>query len=241
MDPLSAGISAGANLLSGLMSSSSTSAINAANLAFAQQNLDFQKSAAKTGLQWRADDATAAQNATGINRLALLGVTPFSPSPVSAGQVPNTGLAEGVGKMGQDVARAAEAMSASNVRKAQLQEDLLKAQIANTNSETVKNQAAASGMATKATAAAPGVGPLYQQFRAPDGSIVTLPSEKASQALQNIAAWPSNLAIGGHMLARNMGIPDMVDQAKAWIKSLGTPAVRGDVWRNAMPVYQPGG
>lgn len=228
-------IGAGASILGGLINSNSQENANAANLAFAERNLQFQQDQAIRGLRYRAEDATEAQKLTGINRMALLGAPTFSPSPVSAGQVGDTSFGSGVASAGQDLSRAAEAMSGANVRKTELENKLLEAQIANVNSDTVAKQASASSLAKKTAGATPPM-KLYQTFVDPEGNSVILPSDKASTSLQNVASFPSNLAIGADMLSRNLGVRHFWRDTEAWLRKGMTP-IRGDVFRNSGAYY----
>lgn len=236
MDPFSALISAGANIFSGILGSNSAKANNEAQMQMAQQNIALQKEFAQKGVQWKASDAREAERLYGINPLVSMGASTSTFSPVSVGlENPGEKMGAGIAGAGQDLSRAAEAMSASNVRKARLEEDLLRAKIANTNSDTVRNTAAASDMAKRGQQKAPGLGPLYTQYKDPEGNVITLPSEKASTALQNVASWPANLAVGLDMTARNMGIRHPIDDARKWIAKHGPAPVRGDVWRMVDP------
>lgn len=74
LGPPGALVGAGLGFVGGLMNTSSQQATNTAMLN-AQGMQDLY------GLQWRAGDATAAEKATGINRLALLGVPTASGVP----------------------------------------------------------------------------------------------------------------------------------------------------------------
>nr|QJB20747.1 MAG: DNA pilot protein [Microvirus sp.] len=221
-------ISAGANILGGIMSSNSADKQAEANR---QMQLDF----AQNALSWKAGDARRAEANWGINPLALLGAQTNSFSNVVGGD----GGGAGVAAAGQDLGRAANALTDHSERTAQLNEDLLKAQIANVNSQTVQNQAAASAMAVKATGQTPGLpngvkkkDGLYTTYVDPDGNKVLLPSTSASSSLQNMASWPSNVAIGADLLARNLGIRHPIDDFSAWIDKFGSSPIRGDVLRS---------
>lgn len=106
---LDALISAGANLLGGWLNRNSQEQFNQAQMALAHENLDFQKAAAHSGIQWKVQDAMAA----GVHPLAALGANTFSPSPVTAGgEAPKMDF----GSMGQDLGRAAKAMMSAQTR-----------------------------------------------------------------------------------------------------------------------------
>lgn len=240
MDLFGSLLSAGSNILGGLLSSNNASNALAAQQRMNDQNVALQKDFATHGLTWRAQDARMAESATGLNPLALLGSPTSSFSNLTGSFPTDTSMGSGVAAAGQDLGRAANALSDSNVRKAQLSEKLLEAQIANVNSDTVKNQASASSMVTR-TPGTPGVNgavePLYTKFRDDRGNDVWLPSGKASSSLQNWASFPQNLSVGGHLLLKNLGIPDMYDSARSWISSHGAMPVRGDVSRSADSTY----
>lgn len=225
-------LGAGSSLLGGLFGSDAQKQANEANLQMAQENLAFQQRVETQGLQDRAADATAAQTATGINRLALLGAPTFSPSPVSAGQVGDTSMSSGIASAGQDIQRGISAYAEASDRHAELQNKLLEAQIANVNSDTVRNQAAASKQVTQAPTAPT---PLYHTYVDSEGNKVVLPSKDASSSLQNGASYISDAAIMGDMTLRNLGLRHPIDSAESWLRSHGWIGSRGDVHRYSRP------
>lgn len=95
-------IGAGASLLGVNKNSKATSDANAANMAFAREQLEYQKELAKNQIQWKVEDAKKA----GLHPLAGLGVSPSSFSPVSGGVVPNTQDYSYLQQMGQDIDRS---------------------------------------------------------------------------------------------------------------------------------------
>ncbi len=97
-------ISAGASLLGGLLGRSAQAKANKQSLQLARQQMQYQIDLAKSGIQWRAADAKAA----GIHPLAAMGSMPTY-SPVSANFKAETS-GDFIGKMGQDISRAAEAV-----------------------------------------------------------------------------------------------------------------------------------
>lgn len=195
-------IGAGTRLLGGIFGQRSADRTAAANIA-AQQ--DF----AQHGVTWRAQDATNAEQQTGINRLSLLGV----PSSSFSNVVGSTSLADSIGGAGQDLGRAIAASADKTTRADQLNEKLLEAKIANVNADTTRMMAAASAIATKL--GQPGTGPgVSVPYPTPDprgpvinlwqrardyrtGEIVNIPSEKAASPLQTLAASPTNAAMAG--------------------------------------------
>lgn len=212
-------IGAGANLLNGMFGRQQTADINAQNLAESRYQ-------ATHSIQEKVDDAKAA----GINPLAALGVSSVNPA-VAVGNTDS-----GIAAAGQDIARAASAANKDN-KEQLLKEKLLEAQIANTNSDTVKNTAAASSLALRAQPGTPpGVRvplptaaphtrdtlPLYQDFRDRGGGRVTLLSKEASEAVQNASSLPMAVPLGAGLVGEN--IPNAAN-VMPW------PSIRGDAWR----------
>lgn len=223
-------LSAGSSLIGGLFGSSSQDKAIQAQQALNQQNIDLQKQFAQNGLQWRAQDATAAQTATGINRLALLGA-PTASFSNNVGSFPtDSPMGAGIASAGQDIQRAINAYADANDRKSELQNKLLEAQIANVNSDTVKNQAAASKQVTQAPTAPT---PLFQDFVDDKGRHFRLPSGKASSAMQNWASLPAQIPIAitqaGDAIQSEYHI--LTDPIRSWFKTHGNSPIRGDVGR----------
>lgn len=222
MDFLGGLISGAANLIGGLFGQHNADRT-------AQHNAQMQSDFAQWGATWRARDVTRAENETGINRLALLGVPTNSFSNV----VGSNELGDSIGRAGQDIGRAVAAGTAKPSRADQLNEELLEAKIANVKADTVRMAATASAIATKLgqPGTGPGVplpsedprGPVIQLYqRARDyrtGEIIDIPSEKAASPLQTIAASPVNAA----MAARTVG--DAVSPPYWWSGAFG-PAAR---------------
>lgn len=132
-----AGIGAAASIFGGLLGSSSQKRTNAANLANAQLDRDYQKEFAQQGIQWRVKDAQDA----GIHPLYSLGASIPTFSPVSTNLTAPTGLARGVSSAGQDISRAVAATSSETqrytsarmadlaIQRGQLENELLRLQI----------------------------------------------------------------------------------------------------------------
>lgn len=226
-------LGAGANLLGGLLGKSSSDKALAAQQAMNNQNIALQKEFAQTGLQWRAADARAAERNYGINPLALLGSPTSSFSNVVGSFPGDNSLGAGVAAAGQDVARGAQALADSQSRKAVLSEKLLEAQIANVNSDTVRNQAAASQMVTRSPRT-PGVNvvmprsdprppKMFTSVTGDSGETIRLVKPEYATSLQLTGATPLNAGIGMRYIA------------DAFKNVFGGPAVRGDVWRDANP------
>lgn len=107
---LDALISAGANLLGNLFNVGSQKDTNAQQMQIAQQNIALQKEFAQHGIAWKVADAKAA----GLHPLAALGAQTSSFSPVSVGgDAPKVDFSS----LGQDLSRAAKAMSTSEQRR----------------------------------------------------------------------------------------------------------------------------
>lgn len=104
---LAAGISAGSNLIGGLIGQQGAKEANAASLAMAERNIQLQREFATHGIRWKVNDATKA----GVHPLYALGASTTSFSPVSVGSL-NEGapMANALSNMGQDVSRAASAL-----------------------------------------------------------------------------------------------------------------------------------
>lgn len=122
-------ISAGANILGGIMGSNDK-----------KRDIQMQKDFAQQGIRWKVEDAKAA----GIHPLAALGAQTTSYSPVSVG---GPSIASGLASAGQDIARGVHATRSNsekvdayaktiqdlNIRRMGLENDLLASQIAKVN------------------------------------------------------------------------------------------------------------
>lgn len=121
-------ISAGAQLVGGLLGRKATKEANAENVA-------MQREFAQNSIRWRAEDAKAA----GIHPAYALGAPTMSFAPSSVG---DTGMAAALSGMGQDIGRAVDVtrtgqermdatVKALTLKRMGLENDLLAAQIAN--------------------------------------------------------------------------------------------------------------
>lgn len=72
---------------------------NNANKAMAEQNLNFQRDAARNGIKWKVEDAREA----GIAPLAALGAQTFNPTPVSLNSTWDSSVGTGIAKAGADI------------------------------------------------------------------------------------------------------------------------------------------
>lgn len=127
---LGALISGGLSLLGGKMASDATKDANAANraaqeqanrtnIALRDQDHERQERFARSGIQWRAEDAAKA----GIHPLYALGanIPTYSPSAVSVGASTaqaDTSMGSAVASMGQDIGRAINATRTGDQRDA---------------------------------------------------------------------------------------------------------------------------
>lgn len=206
-------ISAGANILGGLLGQSAADKNREQQNALAQQNRQDQLDALKSGIQWRVADAKAA----GINPLAALGASTGSFSNVVGSNDSSSPIGAGVAAAGQDLGRAANALTDQQTKADQLNEKLLEAKIANVNADTVRQQAMASEIMRRhsqpGTVSVPlplpaphtkNTLPLYQDFRDTKGGRVTLPSKEASEAMQNMpSSVVATLPVGVGLIDKN--------------------------------------
>lgn len=137
---IGAGISAGASLLGGILGDRAADRRNEQSLALAREQMAMQREFAQMGVRWKVADAKAA----GLHPLYALGGQTHAPSPVSVMQE-SSPLPGAISDMGQDIGRAVAAtstaperanhvMEALSLERAQLENDLLRSQIARNNS-----------------------------------------------------------------------------------------------------------
>lgn len=140
------------------------------------------------------------------------------------------GPAEGVAGAGQDISRAIMSQADKASKADALKEQLVQAQIDKTKAETEVTRASlasrsARTFASPGTAPSSGDKPFFQEFSMPGGRTLRLPSDKASQSLQNAAsayAWPEITLRG---LYENYG----PTHGRWWVPE--AYGVRGDVAR----------
>lgn len=140
---IGAGISAGASLLGGILGDRAANKRNEQSLALAREQMAMQREFAQMGVRWKVADAKAA----GLHPLYALGGQTHAPSPVSVMQEASP-LPSALSDMGQDIGRAVAATStaperanhvleALQLERAQLENDLLRSQIARNNSAQI--------------------------------------------------------------------------------------------------------
>lgn len=99
-------------VIEGVMNRGAQKQANAANQDMALADRQMQYEFAKNGIQWKVEDAKKA----GLHPLAALGSQGISASPTAIGAIPEDGLAQGVGRMGQDITRAVMATQTGEER-----------------------------------------------------------------------------------------------------------------------------
>lgn len=207
-------ISAGANLISGMMGQNAQENANAANQTQNALNLQYQHQANTHGIRWKVEDAIAA----GLHPLAALGVNPASGPPGSVAMAPETGMANAAASMGQDLSRAIHATRTERERDAaikdtsssltlqnmQLRNEVLAAQLAKlkqsgppfptTGDENTMPGQGNSGVKvepSKTTTTGPNLGlekasgPEMKWFQTPTGSFVWAPSDTYKNATED--------------------------------------------------------
>lgn len=244
-------IAGAAALGGGIMNSIGQSNANAQARDLANQNIALQREFATTGLQWRANDAMKAYEATGIHPLQLLGGGGQSFSPVSAAFVPETGIGEGLGRAGQDIARHLQAGSDREVRQAAL--DMQKSVMANTvergalENQLLRMQIASEQARTAQTGRLPappragdpenkvmfpGVEPNIHAdvsvVRTPRGGYVVLPSEQAQQRMSEM------FGLSSEWFSRNRAWL-ATEEARGWVRKFLPPPPAGSDWRYHVP------
>lgn len=219
------------SLIGGIVNRKAASDAYLNQVDMANHEWEHTQEVAKHSAQWRAADVTEAERVSGINRLALLGAPTVSvPSSVVGGGGADTSMGNAIASGGQEIGRALNAYASRHDRQADLQNKLIEAQIANVNSDTVRNQMAASKMVTQAPTAPT---PLYQTFVDDKGRKYRLPSQGASTAMQNWASLPAQIPIAvtqlGDAIQSEYNI--LKEPIKAWMGSHGWSGSRGDAGR----------
>lgn len=175
--------------LSGLFGGGNNNAALNASRINADQDRAFQLAAATQGIRWKVNDAKAA----GIHPLYALGAPTFNPSPTSlmsdGGSSSNMGAS--LAAMGQGVERAlmaaapqeerdATIMTQLGLERAQLQNELLRTQIASIAARTQADQIGPPGASLKPAGMIDGQTGSYER-KAPE-VLNTQPTDKASTA-----------------------------------------------------------
>lgn len=132
------GAAIGGNIIGGFMAQDAQRSANKANARQAEADRMMQREFAQHGVRWKVADARAA----GISPLVALGMNPISASPSAIGAAPETGMADAVANMGQDVSRSIQATRTAEERQ------LANLQLANAKADldgkTIDNQIRAS-------------------------------------------------------------------------------------------------
>lgn len=102
MDPISAGIAAGANIIGGIMGNSQQRETNRMQQAIAAENRQLQLDFAANAIKWKVNDAKAA----GIHPLYALGANTPTYTPVSVPLSSTNHMGAGIAAAGQDISRA---------------------------------------------------------------------------------------------------------------------------------------
>lgn len=140
-------ISAGANILGGILNRDAAKDANRIQQEQAALNRKTQMDFAKHGIKWKVDDARRA----GVHPLYALGAQTHSYSPVSVGTTVDTSMGNALASAGQDISRAfaagatpkgrvdafTTAVQGLSLEKASLENELLKSQIARLNNSQV--------------------------------------------------------------------------------------------------------
>lgn len=144
-------ISAGASILGGFMNKSSADKSREATERMAAENIAQQREFAKNGLTWKIDDAI--RNADKIHPIYSMGSAGASFSPVTAAFPADNSMGNAVASAGQDIGRAVNATAtqgqrataftaaaqAISLEKGQLENELLKQQLASQNARLRQN------------------------------------------------------------------------------------------------------
>lgn len=145
-------ISAGVNLVGGLMGRQSAREANATNERMAAQNIALQKQFAQEGIRWKVDDAKAA----GIHPLYALGANTTSFSPVSVGAVADSSMPNAMAAMGQNLGRAVNATRTSSERQQAFSDAAAKLELEGKSLDNdIKRASLASAVRTATQAANP--------------------------------------------------------------------------------------
>lgn len=145
----------------------------------AKRNIKYQREFAQHGIRWKVEDAKAA----GLHPLAALGANTVSFSPVSVGS--------NFGEMGQDIARAANALNPEDKKTANVNDAVMdKLKIENA---ALQNQYLASQIAKMNQAGNPPSAPSLENRMLLDGqgnsgAVQTKPHERQASSPTNPGA-----------------------------------------------------
>lgn len=180
---IGAALSAGANLIGGMINSSNVRDANRANAEAAQRNIKLQKTFAQEGIQWKVEDARKA----GIHPLYALGAQTNSFSPVSVGQVADTSLGSAIASSGQDLSRAINATRTAPQREAAISKTMQDLQLTNMG---LQNELVAAQIAKLKSSINPPMPTLGSDGVLPEGKLDDVtPLVAAGQKIQQNRGW----------------------------------------------------
>lgn len=227
-------LSAGANLIGGLLGNKKAEDVKDANFAMSAADRQLQEDFAKQGIRWRVEDARAA----GISPLAAMGANLSSPSPTAIGLQHDNSLGDAIGRAGQDLSRAFDSTRTQKERdstlynlqldRARLQNEFLRSQIAASKVAITKQAGGnpafpgqenvfdertlsrSGDLSTTASAPKSAV----TEFINKDGSVILWPSKDAKEAVED------NVVYEGEHIARNRVFPWFEDNVSRPIRRI---------------------
>lgn len=236
---------------------------NRSNLA---SQLNLSRDSMQHGIRWRVNDAKRA----GIHPLYALGAQGPSFSPISVGSSTlGQGVADSLNELGQDISRATntqltgeqrqqQVLGKLQVERAELENDLLRSQIAKINSAQLNppaptpNGVFEGGIADSAVEIVPrqqtatppfnpaqeaGVSPSHSFLRNPDMSVSTVRSMDAKERLEEDLFGSVQYALRNNILPMLTGRSDNVPDASLLPK--GAIGWKFNRWMNSWePVYR---
>lgn len=204
-------ISAGASILGGILG-------NRSQQKMADQNIALQKEFAQKGIQWKAADALKA----GIHPLYAMGAQTHSFAPVSVGDSLGPALASAGQDIGRAVSsvtdpetRATAAVSALQLERAGLENELLRSQIRQINSAGNPPGVPLPG--------APNDDPAYvggrEIIRDPNFGVVSMPigpsADKLQSSVGEVGDWIAGFRYVNEWMRQNTGRPLVTEKDKS--------------------------
>lgn len=201
-------ISAGANIIGGLIGAKSAESAKDATVAQSEADRALQQEFAKQGIRWRVEDAKAA----GIHPLYALGAQIPTYSPQGIQILPDDSMANAFAAAGQDISRGIDTMRTEPERQQARHLGALQIERAQLENEVIKNQLASSKLALLrqggGTPAMPGVktklselttsrfgdpsmeaappSPALKEYSYPSVGTLPLPSEAVKNAIEDV-------------------------------------------------------